>query len=93
MPGEQRDAFFVQKRCVGGGVVGQKGISIKIPAWEEAREATELKFKVYHAYYAFKKSLLLCILYTWQLSINETHMFISLFWIFHYFQPYKTLVS
>lgn len=52
MPGKQRDAFFVQKRYVGGGVVGQKGISTKIPAWEEPREATELKFKVYHAYYA-----------------------------------------
>lgn len=55
MPDEQRDAFFVQKCYVGGGVVGQKGISTKIPAWEEPREATELKFKVYHAYYAFKK--------------------------------------
>lgn len=45
MPGEQREMpFLVQKRYVGGGVVGEEGISTKIPAWEEPREATGLKF-------------------------------------------------
>ena len=44
MPGDQRDAFFGSKHYVGGGVVGKKGISTKIPAWEEPREATGLKF-------------------------------------------------
>lgn len=44
MPGEQRDACFVQKHCVGGGMVGEKGISPKMPVWEEPLGATELKF-------------------------------------------------
>lgn len=40
-----RDAFFGSKHYVGGGVVGKKGISTKIPAWEEPEKLQDLNFK------------------------------------------------
>ena len=44
----------LSKNAVGEGVMGEKGISPKIPIWKDPLGVRELQFQVYGVYHAFK---------------------------------------